>query len=131
MTIFYPYPKTELYELCKELCKKDGFLTELAAYDYSTTSILSLPNISQSQLRFFAVYFTLLVRLYRILYKGDSQKIIDFIDNMLINKFFPHRVLGAFMVVFFIYLSTSISDLLEKFTKGKRHSSGLYREREG
>jgi len=53
-SIFYPYPKTELYEICKE----EGFLTDKykkSYFDDGTT--LNLPTLSQEQINMYYAKF--------------------------------------------------------------------------
>ncbi|MFC2001902.1 B12-binding domain-containing radical SAM protein [Chloroflexota bacterium] len=44
---FYPYPGTELYEVCK----KEGFLSDRHSSSYVSESVLELPTISRKELR--------------------------------------------------------------------------------
>ena len=43
---FYPYPQTELYEMCE----KEGFLTNKSSTSYVNEHILALPTISTKEL---------------------------------------------------------------------------------
>jgi radical SAM superfamily enzyme YgiQ (UPF0313 family) len=120
VTIFYPYPHTELYELCK----KEGFLTNQKACDYRTTSVLSQPNISDSQIRFFARYFNLVVKLYRILSKSGNQKMVDFTDRLLTSKVFPYKLLAYTYEVIFSILKYLYVSLIRRFYKRKKYQFG-------
>ncbi|MBF8267677.1 MAG: Radical protein [Dehalococcoidia bacterium] len=65
LSIFYPFPGTELYEICR----KHDFLTKKATDSYFEDSILRLKTITASQIRFLHKRFNLLVRLYASSYK--------------------------------------------------------------
>ena len=45
-SIFYPFPGTELYELCE----REGFLTGERSMSYFHTSVLSMPNFSREKI---------------------------------------------------------------------------------
>ena len=59
-SIFYPYPGTALYEICR----KQNFLTAKTMDNYFDESILSLPDISPRQVYFVKHYFTKMVKRY-------------------------------------------------------------------
>jgi len=91
-TIFYPYPNSEIYHICK----KEGFLTEFSADDYHTKTILQLPTISKSQIEFFKRYFRIVVKLYSILFHHNfygKTSLLKFLDSLLTSKYFPHALL--------------------------------------
>jgi radical SAM superfamily enzyme YgiQ (UPF0313 family) len=118
VTIFYPYPHTELYELCK----KEGFFSGQIADDYRTRSILSLPTISNSQIEFFARYFTLLARLYRIFYNYNpyfKESIIGLIDKIVTHRFFPYWIMVGLHRVLFDILKYIYVNFVRKFYKRK------------
>lgn len=90
-TIFYPYPNSELYELCL----KEGYLSDRSADDYHTCSILRLPTISSAEIEFFKRYFRILVKMYRmlnILPLPGKKYLIIFIDRIFTWRFFPYRL---------------------------------------
>jgi anaerobic magnesium-protoporphyrin IX monomethyl ester cyclase len=47
LSIFYPYPQTELWDLCK----KNGFLTDAYRTSFLGDSTLQLPTLSKKQIR--------------------------------------------------------------------------------
>jgi len=49
LSIFYPYPQTELFNLCK----KNGFLTDEYRTSFLGDSILQLPTLSKKQIRMY------------------------------------------------------------------------------
>ena len=60
VSVFYPYPGTEAYELCR----REGFLTERQTDSYYEESVLQQPGVSAGQLRWLRRRFEGLVRLY-------------------------------------------------------------------
>ncbi|MCA9771657.1 MAG: radical SAM protein [Myxococcales bacterium] len=67
VSIFYPFPATESYEICR----KNGWLAGEAKYveDYFTDSVLNLPTIEREHIVFFRNNFKRLVRTYRLIWK--------------------------------------------------------------
>jgi anaerobic magnesium-protoporphyrin IX monomethyl ester cyclase len=59
-SIFYPYPQTALYEVCR----KQNFLTNKTMDNYFDESVLCLPDISARQIYFVKHYFTKMVKHY-------------------------------------------------------------------
>ncbi|MDI6759294.1 MAG: radical SAM protein, partial [Candidatus Brocadiaceae bacterium] len=112
VTIFYPYPNTELFELCK----REGFLSGSVADDYRTSTILSLPTISSTQIEFYARYFTILVRLYRTF---PNPKTVEIIDKLVTSKFLPYRKLVVLHRIFFNALKYAYVNFVRKFYKRK------------
>jgi radical SAM superfamily enzyme YgiQ (UPF0313 family) len=89
-TLFYPYPNSEIYELCK----REGFLDSITADDYHTRSVLKLPTISRAQIEFYKRYFRILVRLYKPLFRHPSNlknKLIRALDFILTSNIFPYK----------------------------------------
>lgn len=62
VSIFYPYPRTRLYDLCRE----KGLLTERVVTDYATDTILKMDKVQRNRVVFIRRYFPLLARLYRL-----------------------------------------------------------------
>jgi radical SAM superfamily enzyme YgiQ (UPF0313 family) len=84
VSIFYPYPKTELFKLCAQ----KGLISQKNLVSYFDGSILSLPRISQEQVYFARKRF---VRMYKryLFYKklpgpiaSLLEKISDFIFKL-------------------------------------------------
>lgn len=63
VTIFYPFPGTEIYETCRANNMLDSEARELN--DYFTDSPLNLPTMTRDQIRFFRYNFQRLVKSYR------------------------------------------------------------------
>ena len=59
--IFYPYPGTELYRVCRE----KGFLTEREYDHYQVGVTLRQPQFKESDVLFVHRFFPTLIRLYR------------------------------------------------------------------
>jgi hypothetical protein len=90
-TIFYPYPNSEIYDLCR----KEGYLSDSSADDYHTRSILRLPTVSAAEIEFFKRYFRILVRIYRMLNAlplPGKKYLIAFLDHILTSRFFPYHL---------------------------------------
>jgi len=70
LTIFRPYPGTELYELCK----KNGWISDRQVHGYYEDSVLNQPSISADdvyfyhKIYFYAMYAPFLVPLMRLLH---------------------------------------------------------------
>ncbi len=64
VSIFYPYPKTRLFELSKE----QGFLTDKTSNSYFEETTLKQPTITDEQVGFVFQYFGALVRIYHLLF---------------------------------------------------------------
>lgn len=64
VSIFYPFPRTRLYDVCKE----NGFLTDRRINSYFEDTVLEQPTIDKSQVRFAFQYFDVLVKMYSICY---------------------------------------------------------------
>ena len=67
VTIFYPFPGTEIYEICRSNGMLPSETRELD--DYFTDSSLNLPTITRDQVRFFRYNFQRLVAAYREIQK--------------------------------------------------------------
>jgi hypothetical protein len=85
VSIFYPYEKTQLFEICRE----QGLLREREVTDPFTDTSLSYGRLERSQIVFTAYYFTLLVRLYRFLFRlpgGLSKSAVSISDRILASR---------------------------------------------
>lgn len=94
--IFYPFPKTRLYQFCKE----QGLLTGKEYQDFNTESVLKMPALKNIQVHFIRDYFSRLVLLYRRLKnKGKAARIVErILDAVIQNRIvlpilYPH-ILG-------------------------------------
>lgn len=82
-SIFYPYPSTRLYSLCR----KENMIRRRQMHSYFRGSILNLQGMSDAQLEVFNRYFEHLVALY-----GDAKaipKVHKLLDTMLCSRAFP------------------------------------------
>ncbi|GAG38069.1 unnamed protein product, partial [marine sediment metagenome] len=65
-SIYYPYPQTDLYEICRQ----KGFLTDKRLDSYfEADTVLNLPEFPQAQILFAYQNFENFVKLYRFAYK--------------------------------------------------------------
>lgn len=78
-SIYYPYPKTDLHELCRQ----KGLMISQAVTDYVEGSALSFGRIAREQILFVRNYFRTLANIYRLIYclpkklGGCSQKLFE------------------------------------------------------
>ncbi len=93
-TVFYPYPQTELYTLCK----KNGFLTEREFHTIREGTVLSQPTISEVETNFAFEFFYLFVQAYIQSQKLPAQlrkKAEKALDFLFTSRIVPHRLLVA------------------------------------
>jgi len=62
-TVFYPFPGTRLYDLCRER----NLLPSRNMKDYFSDTALDLPTLSREHLQMFRTYFLRILQLYRAL----------------------------------------------------------------
>lgn len=65
LSVFYPFPKTKLYDYCKD----KGYLTDRNSTNYFTDSILDIPQFPRDDIKFLREKFALLTKAY-LLRKG-------------------------------------------------------------
>jgi anaerobic magnesium-protoporphyrin IX monomethyl ester cyclase len=88
--IFYPFPKTRLYQVCKER----GLLTGQEHQDFNTKSILKMSAQKKRRVYFIRDYFSPLVKLYRKLYsKGRAGRLAAGIMDAVIQNKLTFRIL--------------------------------------
>ena len=74
VTIFYPYPQTELHRISQEM----GLLTGRTVADYASDTILGFDKVQRNRVVFIRRYFPLLARLYRWVRKAPFlQRCLD------------------------------------------------------
>lgn len=85
VSIFYPFEKTKLFEICKE----HGLIREKEVADPFRDTSLSFGRLERNQIVFTAYYFTVLVRLYKF-YQGltasMSAPLCAITDRILISR---------------------------------------------
>lgn len=64
VSIFYPFPHTGLYEICRD----EGLLTDKTAESYFQTPIISQPGITEAEVKFLFNEFPALVKAFTICY---------------------------------------------------------------
>ncbi|MFH1537894.1 MAG: radical SAM protein [bacterium] len=95
VTVFYPYPGTELFEICS----REGVLSSRKLLSYRFGSVLNLPDLTVSQIGFFQRYFIVLTRLYSAIgvlppvLRGAAEKIVD---GVVCSRIFPYRAAQVF-----------------------------------
>lgn len=88
LTVFYPYPGSELYEMCK----RENIITERTYDNYYVDSILDLTDISPSQLQMFKRYFITLTKTYKQVFRMPkvlATPIEWSLDAVLTNRLAP------------------------------------------
>lgn len=93
-SIFYPYPKTKLYEICR----KNEFLTQRELDTFVEGTILSQPTISGAQVNFAYQFFPVFVRSYKLCRKLPSPLSLlgeRMLDWFFTSKIIPHGLLAA------------------------------------
>ena len=88
VTIFYPFPGTELHEVCR----KNGFLTDRPLVDYYYDTALSLPTLSPGQILMFHHYFDRFLRMYAFVFRLPrwlSQPLSASLDGFLCHPNTP------------------------------------------
>jgi radical SAM superfamily enzyme YgiQ (UPF0313 family) len=92
-SIFYPYPFTQLYNLCLE----KGYLRNgKIVDDYFKDTTLRLDSMTREEIVFFQIYFTTLVGIYRVIFSlsPSVQKLLEhFLDRVLCSPFIPLNLL--------------------------------------
>ncbi len=96
--IFYPFPGTRLYQVCKD----KGLLTGQEYQDFNTESVLKMSALKKIQVHFIRDYFSRLVVLYRRLKsRGKSGRIIERILDAVIQNRVILPILYPNMLGFF------------------------------
>ncbi len=84
-TIFFPYYRTKLFDVCKE----EGYLTDKEVMDYYEDTCLAINGTLRRQVLFAARYFLVLVRTYESLFKLPKfmrQGAINLHDSFLTSR---------------------------------------------
>ncbi|MBE0415043.1 MAG: cobalamin B12-binding domain-containing protein [Dehalococcoidia bacterium] len=93
VSIFYPYPGTKAYEICK----REGFLTDKYFDSFYEDTVLVQKDASPEQLNAFRRHFDCLVRLYSRCYKmpGFTGKLFEKIVDLGILAATNQHILRA------------------------------------
>ncbi len=75
LSIFYPLPGTELYDVCR----REGFMTEEKATSYFDKSVLNLPTITREQVSHYFASFN--KEFLQNLARKESQGLYDFVSH--------------------------------------------------
>lgn len=86
---FYPFPKTELYDLCK----KKGFTANSSGWDLFTP-MLNINTISRRRINFYQKFFRVFVILYSMGYKlpAPISKIAEKVLDSLLQTYCLHVI---------------------------------------
>jgi radical SAM superfamily enzyme YgiQ (UPF0313 family) len=85
VSIFYPYKKTRLYDLCQT----KGLISHREVTDYFEDTKLEFTPFKRNQIFFFLSYFRSLVNLYDLIFKLSprlSNKCIKILDRLLSTR---------------------------------------------
>ncbi len=89
VTIFYPYPKTKLYDLCAEM----DLLTNRVVIDYAEDTMLDYSTIHSTRVLFIRRYFPILTKIYRRLRTKGKQSTEKQLDRFLTSKWAAQSIL--------------------------------------
>ena len=129
VTIFYPFPGTE----CFEICRKNGMLAndDRALNDYFSDSPLDLPGITRDQIRFFRYNFHRLGKLYQAINKIPEprrsmvEKTVDGLLTRSTTSVLVNSARSVFRKGRAIYrhrmLQTKSKEISEAYNTVKRH----------
>ena len=98
---FYPYPGTELYEICR----KEGFLGSKHSASYVSESVLSLPTIGSRELE------RLYTKFYRYMITREIQSFHPFlryplkIANTVLGRFLGRNAIELVMKIYLKFFS--------------------------
>ena len=94
-SIFYPYPGTDLHQLC---LKQGHIVQGKTVESYFEDTILELNTITREQILFARAYFDLLVRLYTLingLPKAMRRAATKVMDKVICSSLLPYPALLA------------------------------------
>ncbi len=106
---FNAFQGTDLYAFCK---KNKLTIHEVGGSLFEKPTV-TIKNFTENQIIFGFKYFTVLVKLYKILYKLPNNffKSFDkFFEKLISSKFFPYR----FFNIIYIFDITTITKILKK-----------------
>ncbi|HAW60644.1 MAG TPA: hypothetical protein DCW86_04165 [Actinobacteria bacterium] len=92
VSIFYPFPRTRLYDVCKE----KGFLTDRRINSYFEDTVLEQPTLDKNQVRFAFQYFDVLVKIYSICY--SLPRFLVKICEKVLDGIFSSRSLATIII---------------------------------
>jgi len=89
VTIFYPYPKTKLFDLCAEM----DLLTDRIIIDYAQDTMLDFSKIHSNRVLFIRRYFPILTKIYRRLRMKNKVKTEILLDRLLTSQWAAYSLL--------------------------------------
>jgi anaerobic magnesium-protoporphyrin IX monomethyl ester cyclase len=90
-SVFHPYPKTKLYDLCLEKGWIDSKLKDYSAE--RTVSVLKLPDVSSKDISAYHKLFHILIQIEHILSKNTSQYKRKIIRYLYMYPRYPYMLL--------------------------------------
>jgi len=88
--IFYPYPNTELYNICK----KNNLLTDKEFNTYLEGTLLKQKTVTEAEVLFAHTFFNPLIKLYKLYYKMPfSMLFIGITDSFFCFRYKPHKLM--------------------------------------
>lgn len=76
--VFYPYPGTELHEVCK----KEGLLTDRSFETVTESSTLKYDYLTLTRISFFRNLFIVLMKIYKFIY-ARNEKVSKILEHIL------------------------------------------------
>jgi len=110
-SIFYPYPKTELYELCR----RENLITNRYGKfrNFFTDTPLNFTLIERCQIRFIQRYFRVLVIVYCFVFslpEKTSKVCVKFHDSLLSSRITAVLIYPVLLIIHQAILSTKITN---------------------
>jgi radical SAM superfamily enzyme YgiQ (UPF0313 family) len=115
-SIFYPYPGTELYQLCR----RENLITERYGKfrNFFTDTSLNFSLVERNQICFIQKFFRILVLVYRVLYglsKKNSRDSIKMFDTFLSLRITALLIYPFLLKIYQIMMSTKITNRLGRW----------------
>jgi anaerobic magnesium-protoporphyrin IX monomethyl ester cyclase len=118
VSIFYPYEKTRLFDICRE----HGLIRDHDVSDPFRDTSLSFDQVSKNQIVFTAYYFTVLVRFYKLLMKMPPylSRTMDRISQGILSSRVTAMALYPPMIVLLRFLKRH--EALENMARKVKHA---------
>jgi len=117
-SIFYPYPKTALYEICKRENLIRNRAKDKNISNFFTNTILDFNLVERYQIRFIQKFFRVLVMAYRSIYalpEKTSKVIIKIFEAFLTSKIIAIFVYPALLTAHKTMMSTKITNRIGRW----------------
>ncbi|KPK36917.1 MAG: hypothetical protein AMK70_00575 [Nitrospira bacterium SG8_35_1] len=118
VSIFYPYEKTKLFDICLE----QGLIRNQDVSDPFKDTSLSFDPVSKNQIVFTAYYFTILVRLYKLYMKMPPplERAMERFSSGVLSSPFTARTLYPPMIGLLRFLKSNAA--LENMARKVKHT---------